>query len=159
MSDRVRCLILSAGLLCLSGAMAVSAQQPRHQYIDFWTISSYDYNPKEPFDPAPQKATNTIPPEVRALDGRTVEIYGNAMAIDYSSGMMSEFILHSSADNCSFGAIPRINEWIYVTMRDGQRTRVSTALDVKVTGTFRIREQLEDGRVVALYHILADRVQ
>ncbi len=156
MSVRVRLLIVSLGVMSALTAVAAAAQAT---YIDFWTIASYDYNPKEPFEPAPQKATGTIPSEVRALDGRTVEIYGNTMAIDYASGMMSEFILHSSADNCSFGAIPRINEWIYVTMRNGQKTRISTALDVKVTGTFQIREQLEDGRVVALYHIVADRVQ
>lgn len=149
-------VVVGAGLVVLS-AVATSASQARH--IDFWTISSFHYNPREPSEPAPTRAVNTIPAEVQALDGRTVEIYGNAMALDYSSGLMSEFILHMSADNCGFGAMPRINEWIHVTMRDGKRVRVSTALDVKVTGTFRIREQVEDGFVVGLYHIEADRVQ
>lgn len=142
-------------LLCVAaGAAAQKAQS-----IDFWTISSYDYNPRQPFEPAPARAVNTIPASVRALEGRTVEIDGNAMTLDYSSGMMSEFILQSSADNCAFGAVPRINEWIHVTMRDGKQVRVLTALDVTVTGTFHIQEQVEDGLVVGLYRIVADSVK
>jgi len=152
----LRGAVCVAALVALSAVLA-GAQQARH--IDFWTISNYDYNPKVPFDPAPPKVTDTIPSEVRALEGRTIEIYGNAMDLDYSSGQMSEFILHSSADNCGFGAMPRINEWIHVVLAGGKTTRVSTALDVKVTGTFHIREVVEQGRVVGLYHIVADSVR
>ena len=152
----LRVVVGGAALVVLSTLLA-NAQQSRH--IDFWSISNYDYNPKVPFDPAPPRVTDTIPAAVRALEGRTVEIYGNAMALDYSSGQMSEFILHSSADNCGFGAMPRINEWIHVVLAGGRTTRVSTALDVRVTGKFHIREVVEQGRVVGLYHIVADAVQ
>jgi len=156
MSMSLRVVVFGAALVALSIGLA-SASQARQ--IDFWSISAFHYNPREPFEPAPTRAVNTIPAEVRALDGKTVEIYGNAMALDYSSGMMSEFILQMSADNCGFGAVPRINEWIQVRMVGGKQVRVSTALDVKMTNTFRIREQLEGGFVVGLYHIDADRVQ
>jgi hypothetical protein len=127
--------------------------------IDFWKIAYYDYNPREPFEPMPTKAQNTIPADVRKLDGQKVAIAGIGMALDYSSGATSEFILQASVDACGFGAMPRINEWIYVKMAGGKKTPVYTAMEMVVTGTFRIREEVEDGRVVGLYSIEADRVQ
>jgi hypothetical protein len=145
--------MLTAGI-----AVRVSAQANTSgpANISFWTISNYDYNPKEPFEPAPRQAVNTIPPAVRAFEGQKVAIDGNAMALDYSSGMTSEFILQTSADACGFGAMPRINEWIYVKMASGKKIQVSTAMDMTVIGTFHIRETLEGGRVVGLYTIDAD---
>lgn len=147
--------------VALTAALAANldAQAGTPKFIDFWAISSYDYNPKEPYEPAPARAVNTIPPAVRALEGQRVSIAGNAMALDYSSGLMSEFILQASVDACGFGASPRINEWVYVKMAGGQKVRVLTASDMTVTGTFHIREQVEDGRVVGLYTIEADAIQ
>lgn len=148
---------IAVSLILLSCSAMTWAQQA--QYIDFWTISNYHYNPQEPFDPAPRKIEDTIPADVRELEGRKVQIYGNAMALDYSSGLMSEFILQASEDACGFGAMPRINEWIFVTMANGKKAKVSTGLDRRVEGTFHIREQVENGRVVSLYTIVADVVK
>lgn len=154
---QVVAMALSSALVLMWAAHLSAQGGPKP--IDFWIISGYNYNPAQPFDPSPRYRPNAIPPAIRALDGQKVTISGNAMAVDYSSGLMSEFILNATIDACGFGEAPRINEWIYVRMANGRKTQVYTAMDMTITGTFRIKEEVEDGRLIGLYSIDADSVQ
>jgi hypothetical protein len=133
--------------------------QAKYTTMSFYNLGNYNYNAAEPDDPTPTKTSNTIPASVRAFEGKRVQISGNTMALDYSSGFMSEFLLHPTADACEFGGTPRINEWIYVRMAAGQKVKISTGYAVIVKGTFSIKEEVERGRVVGLYDMVADSVQ
>ena len=126
--------------------------------VDFFKLANFIYNPLDKFNPTPLPAVNTVPPEIRALNGQKIKIRGNSMAVDFSEGMMSEFILAVSQDVCGYGAIPRINEWIYVTMTGGKKAKVITGGDMWVIGTFTVKEELIKGRVVGLYSIVGEDV-
>jgi hypothetical protein len=157
-----RTLVALATVLAWLPGPAVTAQSQSmrpYRVIDFFAISNYAYNPKAPWDSMPPKADFTIPPAVRALDGQKVRIVGNAMALDYSSGSMTEFILNATFDACGFGADPRINEWIHVRMAPGLKASIFTGIELEVSGTFSIKEQVEDGRVIGLYSMVADSVK
>jgi hypothetical protein len=137
------------------GVLQASTYRP----VDFRALASYIYNPKAPFDMTPPRAGGSVPASVRVLHGQKIRITGNAMAIDYSSGFMTEFILNSSIDYCGFGAEPRINEWIYVRMAPGGKARIYTGVELEVAGTLTIREEVENGLVVGLYSIVADQTK
>lgn len=131
-----------------------------YMFLDFWFLAGYDYNPAEAFDPSPRQAKNTIPANILALNGKKVEIYGNILPLDYDSSGTSTFILNASVDACGFGGVPRINEWVYVAMKPGQKAKTYGAgYEILVRGTFSIAEEVEKGRVVGLYSIVADSVQ
>ena len=151
--------VLVAAAVCMPVHVLGSADGQStapYRFVDFATLINYTYNPKAPFDAAPPRAVGTIPAEVRALHGQKIRITGNAMALDYSSGFMTEFILNTSVDNCAFGADPRINEWIYVKMAPGQKARIYTGIQIEVRGTFQVREEIEGGLVVGLYSMVGD---
>ncbi len=129
-------------------------------FLDFWFLAGFDYNPSDPFDPSPKQVKNTIPATILALQGKKVEIYGNILPLDYDSSGTSTFILNASVDACGFGGVPRINEWIYVSMKPGQKAKTYGAgYEILVRGTFSIAEEVEKGRIVGLYSIVADSVQ
>lgn len=137
-----------------------TASKSGYMFLDFWFLAGFDYNPNDPFDPSPPQVKGTIPANILALEGKKVEIYGNILPLDYDSSGTSSFILNASVDACGFGGVPRINEWIYVTMKPGQKARTYGAgYEILVRGTFRIAEEVEKGRIVGLYSIVADSVQ
>lgn len=101
----------------------------------------------DPFDPSPRQTRNTIPANILALNGKKVEIYGNILPLDYDSSGTSTFILNASVDACGFGGVPRINEWVYVAMKPGQKAKTYGAgYEILVRGTFSIAEEVEKGR-------------
>jgi hypothetical protein len=159
--------LLAAPLLAQSqqGVAGAAGGKPTvnksgYMFLDFWFLAGYDYNPADPFDPSPKQVKGTIPANILALQGKKVEIYGNILPLDYDSSGTSTFILNASVDACGFGGVPRINEWIYVTMKPGQKARTYGAgYEILVRGTFSIAEEIEKGRVVGLYSIVADSVQ
>ena len=76
---------------------------------------------------------------------------------------MSEFFLANQTDPCGFGTMPRINEWIYVTMGGGHlvdiRAPAGGTVEVLVRGTFKVKEDIEEGNLVSLFTLVADSVQ
>ena len=131
-----------------------------YMFLDFWFLAGFDYSPNEPFEPSPKQVKNTIPANILALAGKKVEIYGNILPLDYDTSGTSTFILNASVDACGFGGVPRINEWVYVTMKPGQKAKTYGAgYEILVRGTFSIAEEVEKGRLVGLYSIVADSVQ
>lgn len=127
--------------------------------IDWWRLGSYDYNPLDWDSPTPKKAGGIVPAYIRKLDGAPAEILGNILPLDFDGGGSYEFILNATVDACGFGGVPRINEWIHVAMKPGQKTRYFKPGDeVLVRGEFFVKEVVERGRLVGLYSMVADSV-
>jgi hypothetical protein len=125
--------------------------------LDFFDVSNYDYNPDEAFEPTPKPKTGTVPGWIRALNGRKVKLYGMIMPLDFDNGGSTEFIVNATVDACGFGGVPRINEWAHVKL-SGRRLRFDAGQEVIVRGTFRVGEQIENGRVVGLYSMAAETI-
>jgi len=146
-----------ASVLLVAGIVATPQAQAAYKEISFETLlSDWNYNPKEPWEVSPHQVANAIPAAVKALDGQKVAVYGATTPLDYKTGVVSQFILGVSADVCAFGATPRINEWISVTMNGGRKTMVWAQGNTTVRGTLHVSETVEDGRVIRLYRMDAD---
>jgi hypothetical protein len=127
--------------------------------VDFWRLGGFDYNPLEWDTPTPKRAGGVVPPYIRKLSGQRVEIVGNFLPLDFDDAGVPEFILNATVDACGFGGVPRINEWIHVRMKPGERARAYKAgEEVLVRGILTVQEVVERDRVVNLYAIVADTV-
>jgi hypothetical protein len=153
-------LALLAGFL-VGPAGRLSAQSPDpYLKVLFFDLANFAYNPAEPGDPTPHKVENGIPDKIKALDGKKVEVWGVVVPLDFEGGQTNEFLLAVTADVCGFGAIPRINEWMHVSMAGGRKipmyaTYSSTPI-LRVRGVLHVKEDIEDGRLVGLYDLVAD---
>jgi hypothetical protein len=162
-------LIMAASLVSVS--LSVSAQRlpsepplPRISpagllMIDWWRLGSYDYNPLDWDSPTPKKDGGIVPPSIRKLNGAPAEIVGNILPLDFDRGGSYEFILNATVDACGFGGVPRINEWVQVSMKPGEKTQYFKPGDeVLVRGKFFVKEVVDRGRLVGLYSMVADSV-
>jgi hypothetical protein len=152
-------LILSLTVPTVVGAQA----KPAYQEINFYQLANFTYNAKEPYEPSPHAVPNALPDWVKALNGKKVVIRGNATPANIEPGGVSEFFLANQTDPCGFGTMPRINEWIYVNMGGGRlvdiRAPAGGTVEVLVKGTFRVKEDIEEGHIVSLFTLVADSVQ
>jgi hypothetical protein len=153
-------IALAAAMLASTAGQTLVLAQDEYQKVNFFLLQNFDYNPKEKFVPTPHKVDNPpIPEFVKSIDGRNILIFGTTMPLDYKSGIVTEFILGVSADTCEYGATPRINEWIAVTLAGGKKAQVIASGEGWVRGVFHVQELVENGKVVRLYSIDADSVK
>jgi hypothetical protein len=153
------------GVACVIAAtIAGRAQAPPYQTPDWFFFAKYEYNSKENYEPTPHKAVGTIPADVKAMEGKKVAIYGILTPLDFKDGYATRFILIATVDVCGYGVNPRINEWMDVQMVPGQKAKIRNipglAPEGTVYGTFSIKEEVDkDGKVLSLYHMVADKIQ
>lgn len=92
-----------------------------------------------------------VPPEVQALDGRDVAIFGFMLSLG-DSELSSELVLVESLWGCCFGSVPDVNQTILVRPMPGAPVQYSAAPQL-VTGRLEVGEQREGGFVTSLYRI------
>jgi hypothetical protein len=98
-----------------------------------------------------------LPPEVQALDGHQVGIFGFMLTLG-SSERLTEFVLVESLWGCCFGAVPEVNQTILVRL-DPQASADYSAAPLLVSGRLEVGERREAGFVTSLYRIVSATVQ
>ena len=127
--------------------------------LTFTTLSSWNYPSQLLMDTTPLKVDPTgVPTSVWAYDGEQIYIEGLVLPLDYDKDGSSIFILTLDQDTCEFGIMPRINEWILVSMAEGKRVRLRNGFPYRITGTFHVTEKASEGRVVELFAIDGESV-
>lgn len=128
-----------------------------YTWIDFDPMIEFDYPELVRVDgdtPPPE-----LPAEVKALHGKQVAIEGFMSPLAFDAGGVKEFSLVKDPSFCCFGMIPQMNHWIHVVMPEGQRTEFYSFDPIAVYGVLEVGEQYEDGYVVSLYRMVADKVE
>ncbi len=113
--------------------------------VDFDFLGGFDYERDE-----------RIPEKVKELNGKTVNITGFMLPIDFDSGVVKSFMLLNNQMGCCFGVLPRVNEFIYVEMPEGKSTKYLTDIPLRVTGRL---EVVNENLVGGIYSMTADRVE
>jgi hypothetical protein len=101
------------------------------------------------------RVSGTIPEAVRALNGRRVELVGYIMPIDIDEKGVRSFALIKDQASCCFGQTPRINHWVYVTVK-GRPLREIDFEPKRVVGTLTVGEYYEQGYLVCLYRMTGE---
>ena len=94
-----------------------------------------------------------IPEEVRQWDGKKVGITGFMNPVRFDREGVSEFLLVKDILGCCFGATPRMNHWIRVRMREGERAKFYAYDELTVFGALEVSEEIEDGYVMSVYRM------
>jgi hypothetical protein len=151
----MRNMTITLAFAMLIGVL-VGAQS--YQRVDFNTLSNYEYELPDPFDPTPRTLLNEVPAAIKGLNGRLVSIEGFMLPLDLNPEGVSQFMLNASIDMCYFGAPVRMNEWILVKMKGGKRAKF-THLALNVKGRLDVGEEMKNGRVASLYRLEADSAE
>jgi hypothetical protein len=97
------------------------------------------------------KQKHPVPEKVRALSGRTVELDGFMMPLSYEAGGLKKFLLMKFKFGCCYGATPKLNEWIEVTMEGGAVADYEPDTLCTVRGVLDVKEEDKDGVATSLY--------
>ncbi len=112
--------------------------------INFDFLSGFDYEKDQ------------IPNQIQILNGKKVAVSGFMLPVDFEDGKVASFILLNNQIGCCFGIMPRMNEFIYVKMRDNSRVRFMTDIPIKVFGKFEVGQENVVG---SLYGIQGEELQ
>jgi hypothetical protein len=114
--------------------------------LNFEIIGGWKYN----------DGKNPIPQSVRNLEGKQVEVTGFMMPINETKAI-TRFILIQSLWGCCFGQTPDVNHIIVVNMETGKSIDFYPD-PVKVLGKFQIGETREEGYLISIYQLEANKV-
>ena len=102
-------------------------------------------------------SVDKIPPHIKGLDQKLVSLEGYMMPLKVEKGKVTELLLLRDQSACCYGAVPKITEWVSVTMADGG---VEPVMDepVKFHGTLKVGEVRENGYLVGIYEMEGDKM-
>ncbi|MCH2102958.1 MAG: DUF3299 domain-containing protein [Planctomycetes bacterium] len=99
-----------------------------------------------------------IPEEVRTQNGKKIKITGFMNPVRFDREGVSEFLLVKDILGCCFGATPKMNHWIRVRMKEGERAKFYAYDQLTVLGEFEVSEEVEDGYVMSIYRMTVDHL-
>lgn len=128
-------------------------------------LADFEYQQPEPHEIKPRPAgggiwdcKGQIPSQIRELDRRKIVVRGFMVPIEIEEGRVKSFVLSNNRLFCCFGITPWLNEWISVRMPEGQTVQYVNDLLVTVYGTLSVGEEIDEGWVLSLFRMTADRV-
>lgn len=127
----------------------------------FEVLAGFPFEPPEP-DPAkpgtpPPSAANQIPPAVKALDGRKIVVSGYMMPLKMDKGLVTELLLMANSQLCCYGAVPKLNEFIYIKMT-GEGVKHTADVPVEFYGRMTVKEVFEEGFLQQIYTMAGDKM-
>jgi hypothetical protein len=96
------------------------------------------------------------PADVKQLEGKWVELGGFMLPINETQDI-TRFVLVQSVWGCCFGQIPEVNHVIVVEMEKGKKVDFISDF-IRVVGKLSLAETREEGYLVSIYRLSADRV-
>ena len=129
----------------IAAVLGLAAPNQEPERIGFAMLAGFDYT-----------EGMTLPAEVTKLDEKLVTIAGFMMREVAGSGPVEQFLLINEACGCN--GTPKLNEIVFCALPQGVSMDVKVGI-VKVTGKLYVGEVKEDGVVLMLYTMDADKVQ
>lgn len=106
---------------------------------------------------ASARARALIPPTVGELHQKKVAVRGFLLPLRMDEGLAIEFLLVKDQNLCCYGVLPKINEWINVTV-SGKGVKPVLDQPLTVCGTLEVGDWRENGFLVSLYRLKAEKV-
>ena len=101
-------------------------------------------------------SNDTIPPEIKAYDGKRVVVTGYVLPMRTRRGVVTEFLLLRDQGTCCFGAQAQINHFIRVNYPPG--IKPGDPVPWKVSGTIRVGEMYVQGYLTGIFQLDAGSV-
>lgn len=145
--------MLLALLLC-----GCSGRHIDYQAVSWKELASFPYAPSVRPSSKVKKPVH-IPPSIHRLDGTPLRLSGYMMPVEMDGENVATFVLVRNQAMCCFGRTPEMNEWVMVRFRGGSSIPMNMDRPISVSGNFEVGEEIEEGAVVSLYRMVADRVE
>ena len=97
-----------------------------------------------------------IPDFIKKLDGKDIEMTGFMMPLSEVNDI-TEFLLVPSLWGCCYGQPPAVNHIVVVKMPAGRLAKFYND-PIRVRGRFNVGETKQDGYLVSLYVLTAERI-
>jgi hypothetical protein len=122
--------------------------------VGFDRLAGFEYEAAGADEPVVEEESpaSQIPSLIRELDGREVGVRGFMLPVKVEGGLVREFLLMRDQSMCCFGVMPKVNEWVSVTMA-GRGVRAMMDQPVTVFGTLRVGEVYEHGVLAGIYRM------
>ena len=106
-----------------------------------------------------QKKKRAIPDFIKALNGTKIAITGFLIPVDTdeTGEFATVFVIVRSQMTCCYGVVPKLNEWVMVTMEKNKRIRAVSDVPTTVFGTIDVGEKYEDMKGWTLYRMTAEK--
>jgi len=130
-------------------------EKPEYADITFELLRGYDWRLPVP-GPDGEPVDESIPTDVLALDGTKVCVQGYMLPLDLEAGRTTHFMLMHSLAACCFGGSPLMNEWIEVTLIEGESTDYVSLTPYKAFGVLHVGTKLVDGTAHSVYRMTGD---
>jgi len=134
--------------------------------VSFKLLSSFKYEEpipvegEKPEDVEKRRQADQIPPNIKALNGTKAIVEGWMVPMEINEdGSVKSFVLVKTQPQCCFGDMQAMNEWVDVIMTPGKNAEFNVDIPVKVYGELEVGEKTEDGFVLSVYRMKADRVE
>jgi hypothetical protein len=124
----------------------------------YYEVPSSDLDAVKISDPQLSAPKDQIPAPIKALGGKKVAIQGFMVPMKIEKGATKQFLLVKDQSLCCFGRMPRMNEWISVSMSGDRATKFIGDQPVTVFGTIDVGEEMQKGEVLSIFRMTADDV-
>lgn len=100
-----------------------------------------------------------IPAVVRRLNGQPAIVVGFMVPFEMAKdGSIISFAVTQNQAYCCYGVAPEINEWILVEASPELEVSYDPVSPIAVSGIFEVGEEIEEGFVLSIYRMKADKV-
>ncbi len=104
-----------------------------------------------------RKISDQIPSFIKELDATPVTVTGYMLPLNLRKGLVTEFLIARNSSMCCYGVAPKMNEWVKVRVA-GKGVPALMDHPVCVSGKLRVGEEREDGLLVGIYAMNAERI-
>ena len=131
--------------------------------VTFNALGSYKYELPDPdallASPDPTKPLkDQIPGPLKKLNKQPVVVVGFMVPVEIDNqGNVKSFALTQNQMFCCFGVPPAMNEWVMVSVGEKPVTYYAD-LPIAAFGSMEVGEQIEDGYVMSVYRMTAEKV-
>ncbi|MCC6698511.1 MAG: DUF3299 domain-containing protein [Candidatus Hydrogenedentes bacterium] len=131
--------------------------------VTFNALSSFKYELPDPdallASPDPTKPLkDQLPGPLKKLNKQPVVIVGFMVPVEIDNqGNVKSFALTQNQMFCCFGVPPAMNEWVMVSVGETP-VKYYSDLPIAAFGSMEVGEQIEDGYVMSVYRMTADKV-
>ncbi|GMV79836.1 MAG: hypothetical protein AMXMBFR7_10200 [Planctomycetota bacterium] len=156
-----------AGKTPVAVGSAVAQESRRFKQVTFDLLAGFIYNDPNQittmFQPAPGEPAaqaDQIPATIQALDTQEVAVQGFMYPLKVDGGSVKAFWLMRNQSLCCFGQVPRLNELVFVQVKNEKGVEWYNDAIVTVYGKLEVGEKRnKDGIVTSLYRMETETVE
>jgi hypothetical protein len=132
-----------------------------YQKVSFTTLSGFDYRTSDSsIFGGGSSQDYTVPQHILDLHEKNVVIEGYMLPIHYREGKTKMFLLLGFQSGCCFGGIPRLNEWVVVTVKGEEGVKVLPSYQrCKIYGPLEVGEHKDEMDLESLYRMHTVKVK